>query len=157
MNYEFMKLRDRIFAVLKDAYPALRLLEDEWYIIGTSGLVLAGVNLEKTSDIDILTSVRDAEKLKIAWKNRMRKDFDSSNTELFESDFSRYDFGTLDIEIMGGLKVNHSGKWIPLTISDHLHILTPDFEIKVPTLEEQKKILLLFGREKDLKKIKLLG
>ncbi|GHS92326.1 hypothetical protein FACS1894203_4670 [Bacteroidia bacterium] len=157
MSYEFMKLRDRIFAVLKDAYPALRLLEDEWYIIGTSGLVLAGVKLEKTSDIDILTSVRDAEKLKIAWKNRMRKDFDSSNTELFESDFSRYDFGTLDIEIMGGLKVNHSGKWIPLTISDHLHILTSDFEIRVPTLEEQKKILLLFGREKDLKKIKLLG
>ncbi len=151
-----MSLSEKIYSVLKEAYPVLKTLEDDWFIIGTSGLVLAGVKLEKTSDIDILTSVRDAQKLKSAWEDKKIKDFDSSNTELFQSDYFRYDFNILDIEIMGGLKVNKSGKWISLRIGNYLNISTPDFEVKIPTLEEQKRIFLLFGREKDLQKIKLI-
>ncbi len=152
-----MNLSDKIYSVLKEAYPALKTLEDDWFIIGASGLVLAGVKLEKTSDIDILTSVRDAQKLKTAWEDRRVKDFDSSNTELFQSDFSRYNFRVMDVEIMGGLKVNKSNNWTALQITDHVGISTPDFEVKIPTLEEQKRIFLLFGREKDLQKIKLIS
>ena len=151
-----MNLSDKIYSVLKEAYPVLKTLEDDWFIIGTSGLVLADVKLEKTSDIDILTSVRDAQKLKSAWENRRIKDFDSSDTELFRSDFSRYNFNLLDIEIIGGLKVYKSEVWIPLKIENHISISTPDFEVKIPTLEEQKRIFLLFGRDKDLQKVKLI-
>ena len=151
-----MNLSDKIYSVLKEAYPVLKTLEDEWFIIGTSGLVLAGVKLEKTSDIDILTSVRDAQKLKSTWENQRIKDFDSSDTELFRSDFSRYDFNLLDIEIIGGLKVYKSDEWISLKIKNHISISTPDFEAKIPTLEEQKRIFLLFGRDKDLQKVKLI-
>ena len=149
-----MNLSDKIYSVLKEAYPALKTLDDNWFIIGSSGLVLAGVEIKKTSDIDILTSVRDAQKLKLAWDNRRIKDFDSSDTELFCSDLSKYDFNILDIEISGGLKVYKSKQWTPLKIKSHICISTPDFEVKIPTLEEQKRIFLLFGREKDLQKVK---
>ncbi len=150
-----MELHEKIQQVLKEAYPVLKTLDDNWFIIGSSGLILGGINLKNTSDIDILVSVRDAQKLKMAWKDQRITDFDSSDTELFQSDFSRYNFGVLDIEIIGGLKVYNSGQWIPLIINEDITISSPYFEVKIPTLEEQKRILLLFGREKDLEKVQL--
>lgn len=151
-----MRLSEKIHFVLKEAYPTLASLEDEWCIIGTSALVLSGVEFDKTKDIDILTSAKDAQKIKQSWKSRIIKDFDTSNSELFRSELTRYNFKLMDIEIIGDLDVFNSGQWIPLKIQDYINISTPDFEVKIPSIEEQKRILHLFGREKDLQKIKYL-
>jgi hypothetical protein len=146
-------IKNKIISVLKEALPELSLLNDDFYLIGAAALILSDVKLNHTSDIDILTSDDDAETLKHLWMDRRIEIHDLKNSELFRSNFSRYKFMHVDIEIMGSLEVKKEDAWIPLKIHDY-NIFSVDFmQFKIPTLEEQKRILQWFGRDKDLDKI----
>ncbi len=148
-------IRTRISTVLQEAYPALSQLHDDFFIIGSSALNLCGIEVD-TADIDILLSKRDSVFLQNAWADKHIKDHVTQNDHLFHSDLSRFNFGELDIEIMPELEVNKDGTWMPLRIHDYLTLDLDGMQIKLPTLEEQKRIFYFFGREKDLKKIKLI-
>lgn len=152
MNFN---IHDKILHTLHKAENALLELRDEWFIFGSAASVLSGVRIEKTNDIDILTSERDAKLLKKLWHSRDLH-IDSKPSELFRSDFSRYRFDLIDIEICGNLEIYRNNKWQPVTIFDYETLAIGKLLIKIPTLHEQKNILQLFGREKDLEKIKLV-
>ena len=134
----------------------MRLLKDNFYLIGSAALSLSGIKLDKISDIDILVSDRDADFLMAAWENRLMKEHTTKDDDLFYSKFARYKFPFLDIEMMGELKVNIHGIWERVEIKENESIALEGLEIRVPTLSEQKRILQLFGREKDKKRIKLI-
>jgi len=151
-----MTIEEKIIYTLKEASHALLLLKDNFYLIGSAALSLSGVKLDKMYDIDILVSDRDADFLKAEWGNQLINEIITTDDELFYSKFARYKFSVLDIEIMGDLKVNKKGIWERLEISENESITVGNFEIKIPTLAEQKRILQLFGREKDKKRIKLI-
>jgi len=151
-----MTIEEKIFYTLKEASHSLLLLKDNFYLIGSAALNLSGVNLDEMYDIDILVSDRDADFLRAEWRNRLIKENITTDDELFSSKFARYKFSVLDIEIMGDLKVNKKGIWERLEITENESITVGNFEIKIPTLDEQKRILQLFGREKDKKRIKLI-
>ncbi len=150
-----MSISAKITTVLRKAYPALSQLQDDYFIIGSSALNLCSIEIE-TSDIDILLSQKDSAYLQNIWADKHIKDHVTQNDHLFRSDLSRFNFGELAIEIMPELKVNKNGVWIPLHVQDHFILDLDGMQIKVPTLEEQKRIFNLFGREKDLRKIKLI-
>lgn len=150
-----MAITTKITNVIKIASSDLQKLKDDCYIIGTSALILAGAKLE-TSDIDILVSDRDANYLREIWRDKLLENHITKEDELFLSNFSRYYFGELDIEIMGDLKVYMDGVWTPLTIQDYYEINIGESKIRIPTIEEQKRIFLLFGRKKDIDKIRLI-
>lgn len=57
---------------------------------------------------------------------------------------------------MGGLEINIDGKWTLLTVNDYNVHNIGNIEIKIPTLQEQRRILTLFSREKDYQRIKLI-
>ena len=57
---------------------------------------------------------------------------------------------------MGDLEVNVGGAWQPVIVYEHTTITIAGFPFRIPSLREQARILTLFGREKDLKKIALL-
>jgi len=84
------------------------------------------------------------------------KKFDPSGQHLFRSNFARFDFGELDIEVMGGLEVFNSNEWRVLQIKDWIELSVGECKIKIPTVEEQKRIFYLFGREKDKLKAELI-
>lgn len=149
-------IKEKIYSTLKEASGALKLLKDDYFIIGASALILSGVNVRQTFDIDILTSRRDAGELKILWTNKISDNHTPSDPDLFRSAFSRFKFRELDIEVMGGLEVNKNGVWTPLLIQDYNVLAIEDFEFKIPTLQEQMNILLFFGRGKDLQKLELI-
>jgi len=151
-----MTIEEKIIYTLKEASHSLLLLKDNFYLIGSAALSLSGVKLDKMYDTDILVSDRDADFLRAEWGNRLFKENITMDDELFFSKFARYKFSVLDIEIMGDLKVNKKGIWERLKITENESIAVGNFEIKIPTLFEQKRILQLFGREKDRKRIKLI-
>lgn len=150
-----MNITTRIHNVIKIASPELIELKDDYFIIGTSALVLSGIEVE-TSDIDILASDRDADYLKDVWKDKLLKNIKTKDNELFQSNFSRYNYELLDIEIMGNLQVRKDDVWSPVVIKNYNEVDIEGVKIKIPTINELKRILLLFGREKDISKIKLI-
>jgi len=79
-----------------------------------------------------------------------------SDTHLFRSNFGRFDFGDLDVEVMGGLQVFRNNEWSTLQIENHIEVGLGSQKIKIPTREEQRRIVYFFGRQKDIVKAKLL-
>src|SRR6185369_3024127 len=88
------------------------------FVIGSCALILSGIPVEKTSDLDLLVSKEDAEHLKSLWASHIRKNYEPSDQDLFRSNFARFDFGELDVEIMGGLTVFNNDEWKAIQIKD---------------------------------------
>lgn len=150
-----MMLKEKILSVLGQAYPDLSQLEDNYFLIGASGLKLSGVEIPSTQDIDILTSPKSVDKLRNSWIKRLRINYQPEGTTLFRSNFARFSFDVMDIEAMGGLEIRKYNAWSPVIITDYFVYEENGLCIKIPTIEEQKRILILFGRDKDKAKLKL--
>jgi hypothetical protein len=149
-------MKKKIERVLSLISPDLQTLKDDYFVIGSCAMILSGIPIDKTSDLDLFVSYEDAEHLKLVWANRRRENFAPSDMHLFRSNFGRFDFGELDVEVMGGLEVFGNNKWNALRIEKHIEVCLEKQKIKIPTIEEQKRILYFFGRQKDIVKAKLL-
>ena len=81
------------------------------------------------------------------WSNRLINNFQTHNDHLFKSCIHRYHFSLIDIEVMANLKVHKPEGWTPVEVNESLQVqINKDFAITVPTKEEQKRLLILFGR-----------
>jgi hypothetical protein len=146
-------IRDRISEVLSELQPGLAQLHDDYYIIGASALVLSGVAVPETADIDLLTSAEDADRLKEIWKD-YRREYHPKGKQKFRSNFARFNFTLMDVEVMGDLEVFLDTSWERLKVHHFTHHQVKETVIKIPTLQEQIRILKLFNRPKDLEKVK---
>lgn len=151
-----ISINEKIVKVVTESYPTLKLLKDDFFVIGSSALILTGIEAGNTSDIDILTSNRDADFLREIWKDKQIKAHTPKRSDLFRSNFSRYKFDILDIEILGELEVNKNNRWEKLIIQEFTTITNKEIQIKIPTLKEQERIFKWFGREKDIIKAELI-
>lgn len=79
----------------------------------------------------------------------------TKENDLFRSNFAQFNFPLMNVEAMGGLQVKKNGIWQNVHISDFCEVPIGNMVVKIPTLDEQKRLLLLFGRDKDLKRIRL--
>ncbi len=151
-----MTIKEKIIQTLHKASPGLQELKDDFFIIGSAASILSDVDIENTQDIDMVMSKRDAQLLKEVWKKNDLNILPEKSGK-FRSEFSRYDFDLLDIEVSGGMEICIAGEWKPFIVYDYEVLPIAGLLIKIPTLTEQKNILRLFGREKDLQKIKLIN
>ena len=151
-----MTVEEKISYTLEESFSSLQLVRDNFCLIGSAALFLSGIKIDEIYDIDILVSNRDADFLAVEWRNRLMTAHVTTNDELFSSNFARYKFSVLDIEIMSDLKVNKKGIWQQLEITDKMSVPIGNFKIIIPTLEHQRSILQFFGREKDHQRIKLI-
>ncbi|HQQ97130.1 MAG TPA: hypothetical protein PLX35_07695 [Cyclobacteriaceae bacterium] len=149
-------MKESIISVLTEASDVLRQLQDDACIIGSSALALSGIAIEQVNDLDLLVSTRDAHFLQKAWNDRGIKDYVPGQGDLFRSTFSRFRFAAMDMEVMGDLEVRKNGNWIPVIVAQHHTIVIGGLKVNIPTLDEQIRILTLFGREKDLTKVRLI-
>jgi hypothetical protein len=149
-------LKKKVTELLALIYPDLQQLENDYFIIGSCAMLLSGLSIPNITDLDLLVSSADADKLKRQWANRLRNNFNPENGQLFRSKFARFDFGELDVEVMGDLEVNKNNQWQPVLVEQVMGISIEGMKIKTPTLQEQRRIFLLFGREKDLAKAKVI-
>lgn len=82
---------------------------------------------------------------------------ETKEDDLFRSNFARFKLPLMDIEVMGDLQIKKNDIWQSVCVKEYEEIFIGNLIIKIPTIEEQKRILSLFGREKDLKRILILN
>jgi hypothetical protein len=142
--------RAELDALLARLGPDLTRLDAPWAIIGSAGLMLAGVDWPDCADLDILTTTAGAAWLEAAWSHRRDGVYAPDPQAPFRSRFSRYDMAPGAVEVMGDLEVRGAAGWRRLDVAELA--LMPGGPWPVPTREEQGRIFRLFGRPKDLAK-----
>ena len=118
--------------------------------------VLRGVPIAHTADIDLLATARDAELLKRLWAARDLH-IAPRPSDRFRSGLSRYRFPLLDVEVCTGLEVRTPAGWTLLEIQDYEEWVAGGCPLRLPTLEEQRRICGLFHRPKDLERMQLIN
>jgi hypothetical protein len=131
-------------------------LYDDYCFIGSAALLMAGVEIDSFADIDILTSSRDADRLKTLWNDKLDSNHRFKDNSFFRSNFARFDFEDISIEVMGDLEIFINSQWEKLEINQCQDVKIGNQFFKIPTLEEQKRILLTFGRTKDIKRVEMI-
>jgi hypothetical protein len=145
-------MKNKITQLLASIYPDLQQLKDDHFIIGSCAMLLSDMAVPIVTDLDLLVSSADADTLKHKWTYRTRKGFSPANQHLFRSNFARFDFGELDVEVMGNLEVCKNNQWLPVIVKQTTEVSINGMSFNIPTLAEQRRIFLLFGREKDIAK-----
>jgi hypothetical protein len=139
---------------LKTLTAAAPQLADDWWVVGSAGMALAGAAGLEPPDVDLLTSERDARRLAEIWNLSITPPVPSQR---FRSKvFVRAAVAPLPIEIMAGLEVMAKDRWVPLRPGTRVAAPHPAGTIFIPSVAEQIAICRLFGRPKDLARIPLL-
>lgn len=153
-----MNIRDKINQTLVSIATELQEINSEFYVIGASAMIMSDIEIGETSDIDILTSEVNAYKLQDLLKVYMEINPETKENDLFKSNFARFNLPLMDIEVMGNLQIKKNNIWEPVCVQDYMEVSIEEvIKVKIPTIEEQKRILSLFGREKDLKRLQMLN
>lgn len=145
-------LRETLAAALPALHAGCR---DPWVVIGSAAAWLVGADVS-VADLDVLTSVRDAEALRDRWQMQRDAAHHPADAARFRSRFSRYLLSGLPIEVMGGLEVFGADGWKPLQINRIVQMNVAGLSIPVPSVAEQIRVLQGFGRPKDLARIAVL-
>ena len=152
-----MKIKDKITQSLASITVELQEISPDFYVIGASAMILSGIEVGETADIDILTTEMNSCKLQHLLKTYMEISPETQEDDLFRSNFARFKLPLMDIEVMGDLQIKKNDIWQSVCVKEYKEIFIGNLIIKIPTIEEQKRILSLFGREKDLKRILILN
>jgi len=128
---------------------------DPWILIGSAAALLVGAEVV-VADLDILTSVRDAEAMSETWHERLDGQHAPDGADRFRSHFARFSFSSLPVEVMGGLEVMGIHGWDAVQINETITVICTGMAIPVPSIAEQMRVLKIFGRPKDLRRAALL-
>jgi hypothetical protein len=129
---------DELRGLFERVSPDLDAFASPWALIGSGALILLGLPLAAAADLDVVTGVDGARRLRAAWANWLEPGESKAPDGPFRSeDFARYATPAGPVEVMGGLKVR----------GVRLEVTGP-----IPSAAEQLRILRLFGRPKDLDK-----
>ncbi|KRA42913.1 hypothetical protein ASD72_12650 [Pseudoxanthomonas sp. Root630] len=142
-----------LHAGLHDALPQMaQTFRDPWWIIGSAAMVLAGIPDVVPQDIDVLCSRRDALQLREAWVDHVDTAYRPADETRFRSAFARFVHLPMPVEVMGGLELMTATGWQPVQVHDDVRLDIAGYGVRLPTPAEQRRILLAFGRDKDLAK-----
>ncbi|GLQ96402.1 hypothetical protein [Dyella mobilis] len=148
MSHSRQALRDAIAA----AVPALhRYCCDNWVVIGSAAAALAGAKVE-VADLDLLTSVEDADRLIEAWQEQRDLRYTPAAGDRFRSRFARFRFPGMPVEVMGGLEYQGIRGWQQMQVNEVVQVTCAGVTVPIPTRVEQIRVLESFGRPKDLQR-----
>lgn len=147
-------LREALAVAVPDLYRHCR---DPWTLIGSAAAALAGADVG-VADLDVLTSVRDAESLIALWHDRLDATYlPAAGTDRFRSRFARFGFPGLPLELMGGLELHGPEGWQPVQVRGTVLVDCDGIAVPIPVLAEQLRILQDFARPKDRRRAILLA
>jgi hypothetical protein len=142
--------------VIADSVPQLHAhCRDSWAVIGSAAAAMAGADVQ-VADLDLLTSVADAQRLIALWPSRLDRAYTPAAAERFRSCFGRFQFPGMPLEVMGGLELHGEQGWQVVRVHDIVHVNVAGIDVPIPARDEQIHILECFGRPKDLARAKLL-
>lgn len=144
-------------AALLATVPDLqRVCRDPWTVIGSAAAYLAGAAVT-VADLDVLTSVRDAQAMAGHWQAQRDLEYTPADSPRFRSHLlARFHFGGLPVEVMGGLEVSGADGWVPVRIGASTRVDIDGLSVPIPTIAEQIRVLQSFARPKDFQRVALL-
>jgi len=143
---------DALVATVPDLH---RHCSDPWTVIGSVAAYLAGAAVT-VADLDVLTSVRDAQTMAGQWQAHRDVDYMPADGPRFRSRFARFHFGELPVEVMGGLELSGVHGWVPVRIGASTRVDIAGLSVPIPTIAEQIRVLESFARPKDFERVALL-
>ncbi|MCK9365707.1 MAG: hypothetical protein M0P72_00915 [Metallibacterium scheffleri] len=145
-----------VHAALLAAVPDLhRHCRDPWTVIGSAAAYLAGAAV-RVADLDVLTSVRDAQAMAGHWRAQRDLKYTPADSPRFRSHLARFHFGGLPVEVIGGLEVSGADGWVPVRIGASTRVDIGGLSVPIPTIAEQIRVLQSFARPKDFQRVALL-
>lgn len=127
----------------------------DWWIIGSAGLVLLGIQNVAPDDIDILASKSTALAFLEHWGAKPLKP--APDSRFRSAPYARIALtGRHRIEVMGDLEVRADDAWQKVILPSRIPVQVGTARLFVASLSDQISLLRLFGREKDLAKVRLL-
>src|SRR4051812_14054279 len=86
--------------------PDLDAFAAPWSLIGSGALILLGAPVDEAADLDVVTSITGAGRLREAWAAWLKAGPAKEPDGPFRSeDFARYETPWGPVEVMGGLRV----------------------------------------------------
>ncbi len=133
---------------------AMRDAQDPWWVISSAAVALHGVTPIEVGDVDVLMSVGDVRRL----MNRLGVvPIEDSASPMFRSMlFGRWETLPLVVEIMAGFHVATSAGWTEVLPRTRVSLPLDGRVVYVPDRAELAGILRMFGRPKDLERVRLL-
>jgi hypothetical protein len=141
-------------ATLVMTVDAMRDAREPWWIISSAAVALHGVTPVEVGDVDVLMSVADAQR---AMDRFGVVPIEDGASALFRSTlFTRWEMPPLVVEIMAGFHVATGSGWTKVLPRTRVPIFVDERVVCVPDRAELAEMLRLFGRPKDLERVRLL-
>ena len=134
---------------------ALEGAQDRWWVVSSAAVALHGVTPVEVGDVDVLMSIADARRL----LDRLGVvPIEDGASPLFRSAvFARWETPPLIVEIMAGFQVATSAGWTEVLPRTRVPISVGERVVYVPDRAELADMLALFGRPKDMERVRLLS
>jgi len=127
---------------------------DPWWVISSAAVALHRASVDDVRDVDVLMSGRDATRLLAQVGVEPRR---GHATSLFRSGiFGTWHEPPLPVEIFGDFEVARGGGWSPVAPLSREPVRVGGHVLFVPSARELRKMLITFGRPKDLIRARLL-
>ncbi|MET0272671.1 MAG: hypothetical protein ABW360_06740 [Phenylobacterium sp.] len=128
---------------LRQLAPGLAQMRDDWWLIGSAAMALAGAEGLTVADVDLLASAADARRLAALWGVTPAP---PAPNPLFRSEiYFQWMEPPLPVDVMAGFQVRGPDGWRPLRPVSRVAA----GGVFIPSVAEQIDILGLFDRPKD--------
>ncbi len=132
---------------------ALAGAQDPWWVVSSAAVALHGVAPIEVGDVDVLMSVADAQR---AMDQLGVVPIEDGASALFRSTlFTRWEMPPLVVEIMAGFHIATGSGWTEVLPRTRVPIFVDERVVYVPDRAELAEMLRLFGRPKDLERVRL--
>ncbi len=133
---------------------ALAGAQDPWWVVSSAAVALHGVAPIEVGDVDVLMSVADAQR---AMDRLGVVPIEDGASAMFRSTlFGRWELPPLLVEIMAGFHVAKGAEWTEVLPQTRVPVLVEGCVVYVPDQAELVEMLRLFGRPKDLERVRFL-
>jgi hypothetical protein len=127
---------------------------EPWWIIGSAAVALHGAPVAGIRDVDVLMERRDAERL--LDKLGLSREHRSSDPQFRSELFATWRDPPLPVEIFAGFCLARGDGWRPVHLQSRQAIRLGSGDVFVPSAPELHRLLLSFGRPKDLERARVL-
>ena len=144
-----MKIKDKITQSLASITVELQEISPDFYVIGASAMILSGIEVGETADIDILTTEMNSCKLQHLLKTYMEISPETKEDDLFRSNFARFKLPLMDIEVMGDLQIKKNDIWQSVCVKEYKEIFIGNYQDT--NYRRAKKNLISFWQRERFK------
>lgn len=128
---------------------------DPWWIIASAAVALHGANPGHVSDVDVLLSVADAQRILPAIGIELRPG--SAHAAFRSSIFGTWTKTALPVEFMADFCRRSGETWLPVRPETRQSIVVEGVAVFVPDRVELQAMLTAFGRPKDMERARSLA